>query len=199
MLERDFFKRSPLEVGPEFLGSYITVGDVKMRIVETEAYLGPFDRAAHSYSGVPTKRTEPMFGEAGLLYVYFTYGMHHCMNIVCGEVGEGFALLLRGAEVIEGHDLVAERRFGKSYAELTKTERKNLVNGPAKLCKGFGLTTADSGKDLYHPPFQLHRGVVPDNVVHAARIGIPNAGEATHYPWRYYDGDSIGVSKKAKK
>lgn len=118
-MERHFFERSPVEVGPDFLGTQITVDEVTMRIVEVEAYLGPHDQAAHSFSGKPTKRTAPMFGPPGHLYVYFTYGMHHCMNIVCGHEGEGYGLLLRGAEIISGHDLVAERRFGCSYAALT--------------------------------------------------------------------------------
>jgi len=194
-MERHFFERSPVEVGPDFLGTQITVDEVTMRIVEVEAYLGPHDQAAHSFSGKPTKRTAPMFGPPGHLYVYFTYGMHHCMNIVCGHEGEGYGLLLRGAEIISGHDLVAERRFGCSYAELTAAQRRNLVNGPAKLCQGFGLTTADSGQDLYQDRFRLVADSV-DAVVQTTRIGIPNAGEATAYPWRFYVEASEGVSKR---
>ena len=195
-MERTFFERSPVEVAPELLGSLLTVDEVTMRIVEVEAYLGPHDQAAHSYSGRPTKRTAPMFGPAGHIYVYFTYGMHHCLNIVCGEVGEGYGILLRGAEVVHGHDLVATRRFGKMYADLTKTEQKNLVNGPAKLCQAFELMTEDSGTDLYTDHrFQIEAGPVTE-VVQTTRIGIPNAGEATAYPWRFYEAGSTGVSKK---
>ncbi|MGX8176029.1 DNA-3-methyladenine glycosylase [Exiguobacterium artemiae] len=194
-MERSFFERSPVDVAPDLLGSVLTVNAVTMRIVEVEAYLGPHDQAAHSYSGRPTKRTAPMFGPAGHLYVYFTYGMHHCLNIVCGETGQGYAVLLRGAEIISGHDLVAERRFAKSYATLTKAEQKNLVNGPAKLCQAFSLTTEDSGVDLYRDErFQIEVGEA-ENIVQTTRIGIPNAGEATKYPWRFYESGSTGVSK----
>ncbi|MCT4778721.1 MULTISPECIES: DNA-3-methyladenine glycosylase [Exiguobacterium] len=195
-MERSFFERSPVDVAPELLGSLLTVGAVTMRIVEVEAYLGPYDQAAHSYSGRPTKRTAPMFGPAGHIYVYFTYGMHHCLNIVCGESGQGYAVLLRGAEIISGHDLIATRRFAKPYATLTKTEQKNLVNGPAKLCQAFGLTTADSAVDVYTDSrFQIEAGPA-GTIVQTTRIGIPNAGEATAYPWRFYEEGSSGVSKK---
>lgn len=194
-MDRSFFERSPLEVGKDLIGSVLTVNDVTMRIVEVEAYLGPHDQAAHSYSGRPTKRTAPMFGEAGHLYVYFTYGMHHCLNFVCGEIGQGYAVLLRGAEIISGHDIVAKRRFHTSYQELTKVQQKNLVNGPAKLCQGFGLTTAESGEDLYQERFRLVAGQA-GQIIETTRIGIPNAGEATHYPWRFYEAGSDGVSKK---
>ncbi|WP_214846701.1 DNA-3-methyladenine glycosylase [Exiguobacterium sp. s193] len=194
-MERSFFERSPLDVGKEVIGSILTVDDVTMRIVEVEAYLGPHDQAAHSYSGRPTKRTAPMFGEAGHLYVYFTYGMHHCLNFVCGEVGQGYAVLLRGAEILSGHDIVANRRFQTSYQELTKAQQKNLVNGPAKLCQAFGLTTAESGEDLYQERFRLVAGP-SGQIVETTRVGIPNAGEATHYPWRFYEAGSHGVSKK---
>ena len=194
-MERSFFERSPLEVGKDLIGSVLTVDDVTMRIVEVEAYLGPYDQAAHSYSGRPTKRTAPMFGEAGHLYVYFTYGMHHCLNFVCGEVGQGYAVLLRGAEIISGHEIIAYRRFHRSYHELTNTQLKNLVNGPAKLCQAFGLTTAESGEDLYQERFRLVAGQ-SGQIIETTRIGIPNAGEATHYPWRFYEEGSPGVSKK---
>lgn len=194
-MERSFFERSPLEVGKDLIGSVLTVDDVTMRIVEVEAYLGPYDQAAHSYSGRPTKRTAPMFGEAGHLYVYFTYGMHHCLNFVCGDVGQGYAVLLRGAEIISGHEIIAYRRFNRSYHKLTKAQLKNLVNGPAKLCQAFGLTTAESGEDLYQERFRLVAGQA-GQIIETTRVGIPNAGEATHYPWRFYEEGSLGVSKK---
>ena len=122
------------------LGAVITTSDgVIVRISETEAYTQE-DPASHSFRG-PTPRNRVMFGPPGHLYVYFTYGMHWCANVVTGAVGDGQAVLLRGALIIKGHETVQLRRG-------VKVSGANLVNGPAKLCQALAITGADNGLDL---------------------------------------------------
>jgi DNA-3-methyladenine glycosylase len=158
------------------------------RIVETEAYCGPLDAAAHSYRG-QTPRNAVMFGEPGLLYVYFTYGMHYCCNAVCGELGEGVAVLIRAAEPIAGLDLIRAAR------PAAKRDR-DLCSGPARLCQAFGIDRRQDGADLVtadHGLAIIDDGVAPppDPVV-GPRIGIRHAAEE---PWRFYVRGNPHVSK----
>ena len=145
---RELLSGDPRQVAPLLLGAVLTHegrdGPVSVRITEVEAYLGPHDSlhpdpGSHTFRG-PTARNAPMFGPAGHLYVYFTYGMHHCANIVCGPDGVASALLLRAGEVIAGHELALARR-------PTSKSAKDLASGPARLATALGLTTADSGRD----------------------------------------------------
>jgi DNA-3-methyladenine glycosylase len=156
---------------------------VRLRIVETEAY-HQTDAASHSYKG-RTARTEVMFGPPGRLYVYFTYGMHYCMNIVCGPEGEGSAVLIRAAEPLSGEDMLEQYR-GKTGIELT--------NGPAKLCQALAVDKLLNGHDLAQPPLQLIK--MPElsatEIVVSTRIGI---SQARDMPWRFYVRDNSYVSK----
>ncbi len=142
-LGRRFYARAAPEVARDLLGRVVVGREadgtrLAARIVETEAYL-PDDEASHSFRG-PTDRNRVMFGRAGLLYVYFTYGMHHCMNAVTGRDGEGSAVLLRAAEPLEGAAVMAERRGTDAV--------RNLCSGPAKLCQAFGVDRGLDGLDL---------------------------------------------------
>lgn len=141
---------------------------VRVRIVETESY-DQTDTASHSYKG-KTPRTEVMFGESGYLYVYFTYGMHYCCNVVCGPEGTGSAVLIRAVEPIENSGLLEKRR-GKSGVETT--------NGPAKLCQALGIDKRMNGHDLRKAPLYLQKGVLytDDKVANTTRIGISSAKE----------------------
>jgi DNA-3-methyladenine glycosylase len=154
------------------------------RIVETEAY-DQTDAASHSYKG-RTPWTDVMFGPAGRLYVYFTYGMHYCMNVVCGGEGEGAAVLIRAVEPLEGMEYMLENRHGKAGVELT--------NGPAKVCQAFAVTKTWNGHDLTAPPFQLMEQppVEPSLIVQTTRIGITQAKDV---PWRFYLADNPYVSR----
>lgn len=137
-----------------------------VRIVETEAY-DQTDEASHTFRG-PTPRNEVMFGESGFLYVYFTYGMHHCCNVVTGHAGTGAAVLIRGAEPVEGiHGM--ERRRGVSGA--------NLTNGPAKLCQALGIDRSLNGHDLRQAPLRLISGDLrpEEEITRSVRIGISKA------------------------
>ena len=149
-LTRSFYSRSALIVARELLGCILVrrVGETVLRgrIVETEAYLND-DPASHSFRGM-TPRTAVMFGPAGHLYVYFTYGMHYCANVVTGKEGIGEAVLLRAVEPLEGTEVMMRNRYGPKSGRNETVLLKNLTNGPAKLAKAFALTTAHSGVDL---------------------------------------------------
>lgn len=153
------------------------------RIVETEAY-DQHDAASHSYRG-RTPRTDVMFGSAGHLYVYFTYGMHYCCNVVTGEVGHGSAVLIRALEPLEGQPTMAEHR---SRAGL------ELTNGPAKLCQALVIDKQLNGHDLQQSPLRLILKSVIDqtDIVQTTRIGI---SEAKDIPWRFYIKNNKFVSK----
>ena len=188
MHDFDFLKGDSLQVAKQLLGCVLVrqldgqrlIG----RIVETEAY-HQTDPASHSYNG-QTPRTDIMFGPAGFLYVYFTYGMHYCMNVVTGEKGEGSAVLIRALEPLEGVAVMQERRHGVPDIQLT--------NGPAKLCQALGVDKAMNGHDLRHPPLelQIQPPLKVQDIVQTTRIGISKAQDQ---PWRFYIAGNKYVSK----
>ncbi len=188
-LSRVFYRRDPRVVAPELLNKVLVAADGRRaRIVETEAYCGAIDAAAHTFRG-KTTRNATMFGPPGRLYVYFTYGMHWCANTACGEEGEGVGVLLRAAEPIARLDLMyATRRAAK--------RDRDLCSGPARLCQAFGITGAQDGDDLVTGAQGLaivDDGVAPpEDPVIGARIGIRHAVEA---PWRWYVRGNPNVSK----
>ena len=132
-----------LEVAPRLLGATLTYGGVTVRLTEVEAYDGQGDPGSHAYRGM-TPRNEVMFGPPGHLYVYFTYGMHHCCNVVCGAEGQPSAVLLRAGEVVDGLETARARR-GRS------TDR-DLARGPGRLCQALGIDLSDNGIDLAATP-----------------------------------------------
>jgi len=158
------------------------------RIVETEAYLGVQDRASHSYNARRTPRNEHMYAGPGTAYVYFTYGMHHCANIVTGQPGTASAVLMRAGEVVAGHELAAERRPG--------VRERDQARGPANLAMTLGLTRAHDGLSLVGARAG-GRVEPPETPVDAAtvrtgpRVGVSGAGgDGTAYPWRFWlDGE----------
>src|SRR6478735_1476012 len=185
---RDFLSADARELAPQLLGALLTpesrVGSVSIRLTEIEAYMGPEDSlhpdpGSHTYRG-PTPRNAPMFGPAGHLYVYFTYGMHHCTNIVCGPEGVASALLLRAGEIVDGLDVAQRRR-------PTSKTPADLASGPARLAKALGMTTADSGRDALAPPFGLELPSVPAGAVSSGpRVGVSGAGGTEEYAWLFF-------------
>ncbi|HET6747568.1 MAG TPA: DNA-3-methyladenine glycosylase [Candidatus Saccharimonadales bacterium] len=157
-------------------------GVVKVMIVETEAY-HQSDAASHSYKG-KTPRTDVMFGPAGFLYVYFTYGMHYCCNIVTGEEGEGAAVLIRAVEPLQGEDIL--RREGRTRFDVT--------NGPAKLCQALAIDKRLNGHNLLKSPLKLHlmKPLAESDIITTPRIGIK---KAIDMPWRFYIRGNNYVSK----
>ena len=159
------------------------------RIVETEAYVGAIDKAAHAYGYHKTPRNAVMFGPAGHAYIYLIYGMHCCLNFVTEPEGEPSAVLLRGMEPVWGAEQMSLLRFGKSLPQLTAYQRKNFLNGPGKCCRALGLTRQENGLFLCDSPEDI--GLPPAPPAKYAlrtgkRIGIDYAEEAVDFPWRFW-------------
>ncbi len=195
-LPRKFYTRDVHIVAKELLGKFL-VRKIRRKyligkIVEVEAYDGSVDKAAHTYGG-KTKRNEVMFNKGGFLYVYFTYGMHFCSNVVAGKLNEGKAVLLRAVEPFNGLDKMALNRFGKK--NISAAELKNLTNGPAKICQAFGIVRSENGTDLTgNEIFLLDSPKLSENKIAAsARIGIK---KSVDLPWRYYIKNNSFLSRK---
>lgn len=186
-LGREFFARPVLEVAPDLLGALVRSGPVVVRLTEVEAYAGTSDPGSHAYRGM-TPRTRVMFGPAAHLYVYFSYGMHWCCNIVCGTEGEASAVLLRAGEVVEGERSARSRRDARRSSPAT---HRDLARGPANLAASLGLTRDQDGLDLLAPgsPVTVRRAAVPDRdaVRQGPRVGVSGAGgDGDRYPWRFW-------------
>lgn len=186
-LPRSFYRRDPRDVAPELLGKVLVHGGLSARIVEVEAYCGSIDPGSHAFRGM-TKRNATMFGPPGRLYVYFTYGMHWGSNAVCGEVGQGYGVLLRAAEPLLGVELMRQAR------PRARRER-DLASGPGKLSQAFGITGVFDGADLVGGDRGLWIACdgtpPPDAPVVGPRIGISRAVE---FPWRWHVPGHLHVS-----
>jgi len=187
-LPRGFFTRDTVSVARDLLGTHLVrvAGGERLvaRIVEVEAYPGDGDPASHSYRG-ETVRNSIMFGRGGHLYVYFTYGMHYCANVVTGGIGEGAAVLLRAVEPVRGASRMARNRGLERGTHSGPHHSRLLTGGPARLCQALGLTLKENGTDLTGREIYLRRGeIVPDTMVGSApRIGI---SVAKGKKWRFY-------------
>jgi DNA-3-methyladenine glycosylase len=191
-LPRAFYARPVLQVARDCIGKVVVhacrSGVTAGRVVEAEAYRGPEDLAAHSSGGRRTPRTEVMFGPAGYAYVFLIYGMHFHLNLVTGSAEEPHAVLLRAIEPTVGRALMAARR---GVAE----SRRELTNGPGKLCQALEVTKREYGADLCGTSsLYLTEGTPPRRVARAARVGVDYAGEWAARPWRFFDPDSEYVS-----
>jgi DNA-3-methyladenine glycosylase len=188
VVPRAFYRRDPREVAPELLNKVLVRGGRRGRIVEVEAYVGALDPAAHGYRG-QTARNATMFGPPGHLYVYFSYGMHWCCNPVCGDDGEGLAVLIRALDPLEG---LEEMRAARPAARRTV----ELCSGPARLTQALGITGADDGADLVSGAEGIT--IVDDGVppptspATTVRIGITRA---VAEPWRWYVPGDPNVSR----
>jgi DNA-3-methyladenine glycosylase len=171
-LTREFFARSVHEVAPELIGATLLFDGVGGRIVEVEAY-DQDDPASHSFRG-RTARTASMFGPPGHAYVYRSYGVHWCLNLVCSRGGRAEAALLRALEPTDGLDAMRKRRGVEAV--------RALCSGPGKLCQALGITRAQDGLPLDEPPFELFARESGPALAVGTRIGITRAVEQ---PWRY--------------
>lgn len=185
-LRRDFFARSVHEVAPELVGATLLVDGTGGRIVEVEAY-DPGDPASHGFRG-PTARNRAMFGPPGHAYVYRSYGVHWCLNLVCGPEGSAEAVLVRALEPLAG----VERMRARRRLEPARL----LCAGPGRLCEALGVTGAHDGLPLDHPPFALGGAAGDVTVVTGPRVGITRA---TEFPWRYGLAGSPFLSRKLER
>ncbi|WP_153723175.1 DNA-3-methyladenine glycosylase [Sporosarcina cascadiensis] len=194
-IDASFFQEPVLQLSRSLIGKYLVhetpAGLLAVRIVETEAYHGPEDRAAHSFSNRPTKRTEVMFGEAGMVYTYQMH-THVLMNVVAAAEGTPHAVLLRAGEPVEGLELMQVNR-GSHIKKAV-----DLTNGPGKLSKALGVTMQYYGRSWAEKPLYIADGLAQNEVETGPRVGIGNSGEAVHYPWRFYEKDNPFVSKYRK-
>ena len=193
---RTFFRRDPVSVARGLLGHRLVSGVGGARtagiIVETEAYLGIRDKAAHTYGGRRIRRNQTMWGAAGHAYVYFVYGLHHCINVVAGETGDPVAVLIRALEPDAGIDTMFERRRKARRAT-------DLCSGPAKLCQALGIDLRLDGEDLTSSDLlcvesSSRRRPRTGTIVAAPRVGIAYAEEWQDEPLRFFIAGSPHVS-----
>jgi DNA-3-methyladenine glycosylase len=187
-LKRKFYNRPTLRVAKELLGKYLVVQKdghlVSGKIVETEAYIGFKDPASHAYRGM-TPRNQVMFGHPGYAYVYLTYGMHHCLNLVTEKKGYPAAVLIRSLEPFEGVGIMKRRRGRKKL--------KDLTSGPGKLCQALDVDRSLNGTDLCSRIICVEdRGEVIRKVATSSRIGVE---EEKAKKWRFYIDDNEFVSR----
>ena len=178
MFDRAILERPSIEVAPLLLGALITSRGVSVRITEVEAYLGEVDPGSHAFRG-QTKRNAVMYGSAGHVYTYFTYGMHVCANVVCSPVGVASAVLIRAGEVIDGLPIARLRR-------TTSKRDVDLAQGPARLVVALGITLADDGADLESGDITLELPEVAASFETGPRTGVSGAGGSDLYPWRFW-------------
>ena len=185
-LSREFYLGDTVEIAQALLGKYLVrrLDDETLagRITETEAYVGRCDKACHAYNYRRTPRTSTLFAPPGTAYVYLIYGMYHCLNFVTEPEGEPAAVLLRSV--------------GKGWASLTPAQRRNLTNGPGKVCRAFALTRAENGMDLTGDTLFLCDGpedlglppapAARERICAGPRIGVDYAEEARDFPWRFW-------------
>ena len=198
-LSRAFYRRDALVLARGLLGQRLVsqIGGIRTSgiIVETEAYLGIPDKAAHTYGGRKTARNRSMWGDGGTAYVYLVYGMHHCFNVVAGPVGEPIAVLVRGLQPDGGQGVMFERRRVRRETDL--------ASGPGKVCQALGIDRQQDGTDLVDGRLlyieRLRRRALPSRAITAApRIGIPYAGEWQRRPLRLYIEGNPHVSRGAE-
>ena len=197
-LSREFYNRDTVEAARLLLGKYLVrVLDGEMlvcRITETEAYIGRCDKACHAYNYRKTERTAPLFLAPGHAYIYFIYGMHHCLNFVTEPEGEPAAVLIRAAEAVAGTDTMWKLRYGDKT--VTPYRVKNFLNGPGKLCRALALTLTENRLDLVtgdtlfvcDSPNDVGLPCPPvpvETLCIGPRVGVDYAEEAKDFPWRF--------------
>ena len=190
-LDRSFYLRPCLAVARDLIGKQLVhntpQGVTKGVIVETEAYIGPQDAAAHSYKALHSERTAIQYGPGGFAYIYLIYGLHLCMNVVVNEENRPEVVLLRALEPTEGLELMQKRR--------QKTAIRQLCNGPGKLSQAMGIEKKHYGIDLCGDQLYIEStGGPPPEIAVTERINIDYAGEAAGYPWRFVWKDNPFVS-----
>jgi len=195
-LKTEFYLReNTVEIARELLGKLIVVSDEQGRrisgmIVETEAYLGEIDRAAHSFGGRRTPRNEVTYGIGGHVYIFFIYGLYNQLNVVTGPVDHPHVVLIRAVEPVEGIEIMRDRRG--------PMKDENLTSGPGKLCIALAIERSLNGENLRgkHIWLEDHSSFTDDEIAVGTRIGIDYAAEDTEKPWRFWVKGNVFVSRK---
>lgn len=186
-LSQEYYQKDALTLAQDLMGKILchktAQGILMGRIVETEAYLED-DKACHGYQGKKTQRTAPLFLPGGHIYTYFTYGIHTLFNIVSGPENQAEAVLIRSLLPIQGEEIFYQNRYQVKKEEATSYQRKNLLNGPAKLTQAMEISLEDNTKDLQGDIYLLDDGYRGD-LKATKRIGIDYAEEAVDYPYRF--------------
>jgi len=194
-LKRSFYKNDVLTVARNLLGKILVhkfSGKLLIaKIVEVEAYDGSVDEAAHTFTG-RTKRNEVMFNEGGYLYVYLSYGVHYCCNVVTGKKDEGTAVLIRAVQPLEGINIMMKNRYGRIVT--SNKEIYNLTSGPGKVCKAMSIDISNSGLDLLGGEIYLlnQRKIKDEMIGKSKRIGI---SKSKHFEWRFFIKDNPFLSR----
>jgi DNA-3-methyladenine glycosylase len=192
-LKPSFYEQDTLQLSKTLLGKLLihetSAGLISGWIVETEAYIGPIDQAAHSFNNRRTKRTEIMYGAPGFAYIY-TMHNHTLLNVVSGKLGNPEAVLIRAIEPVEGIEFMIQSRGEHIH------QTNQLTNGPGKLTKALQISNAQYGHPLFTKPLYIAEGKEIKTVSSGPRIGIDNKGEAKFYPWRFWETGNGYVSKK---
>lgn len=201
ILKKDFYNDSALNLAKSLLGK-VLVREVdgkvlKAKIVETEAYIGAIDKASHAYNGKRTERTETLYHQGGVAYIYLIYGIYHCFNVITNEEDIAEGVLIRALEPLNELDYISNKRFGKGYSNLKKEQIKGLTNGPGKLCIAYSIDKNLNCKELYNKgEIYIEDGDEQEvSIVESKRIGIDYAEEAKDFLWRFYIKDNMYVSK----
>lgn len=195
-LPQSFYRRPAEVVARDLIGRYL-VRDLDgsrlvLRIVETEAYLGAEDRASHAWGERRTRRTSALFRAGGFAYIYFIYGMYHCLNAVTGDQTDGAAVLIRAGEAVEGDGVM------KTHRTLSREPRPgDLAGGPGKLCQALAIDGELNGTPLFRGPLRVTSGqpAADPAIASGPRVGVDYAGEAAVWPLRFWELDNREVSR----
>jgi len=194
-LQRDFYLGDTLEISKRLIGKVLVRntpdGVTKGIIVEAESYIGPFDKAAHSYGNRKSERTAVQYGPGGFAYVYFIYGMYYCFNVVTGSEGKPECVLIRALEPLDGIELMKKRRHTENI--------RNLANGPGKLCNAMAIDRSIYGCDLCQNELYIEDCGFSPEIEVSKRINIDYADEAKDFMWRFTAKGNNYVSVKTKK
>lgn len=190
-MDKEFYNTDAVDLAKSLLNKFlIREYDNKKiitKIVETEAYMGPFDKAAHTYKNKKSSRTKPLYLEGGHIYVYLIYGMYNCLNLSANKEDVPECVLIRAVEPVSNLDEISYNRFSKPYDELTNYQRKNLTNGPGKLCKALNIDRSLSGKNIFEKELYIQDNkYCKFEIVEDKRINIDYAEEYKDKLWRFY-------------
>ena len=201
ILRREFYERETLTVSRELLGKFLVheteEGTTIGKIVETEAYKGPEDKASHAYKNRRTHRTEVQYGPKRLAYIYQIYGMYFCFDFTSGRfAGKPEAILVRALEPVAGLGVMMRRR-GVTRVQMVRSRIAGLTNGPSKLCIAMGISAEQNGADLCLPPLRIETGaeIGEGQIIKSTRVNVDYAGEWKHLHWRFCIKGNSCVSK----